>query len=586
MIRMALHSVPNDRGRRGVALLMVLFIVLAVTVIAAGFIARTDVELACGQNMLMEVQLKHLAESGLEHARGILTRPQGAESSLPWTWNWQQLLAGSPDYYDVSVALDTSDSTDRCLYNVSCEAYHLQNGRKAGSYGLSAAIRLNPAIGLWTKTDTTLRPNWVLHGDMLTQGNVINQAVAASLDGDVFANQLTGACVGQTRPYADVSLAWPPVTSSYTKILLSRREITSSPLSSSPGEVRIWWRGGDGHLTLGGNVTVQGMLLVPGDLTVTGSGSTITAAPNAPALYVGGNLILEDANNFKVDGLAIVNGNLRLRGGAYNVKFTGGLCLAGTVRETASDASGCGNQLQLVGNPRWTAGALDNALDLSVLDGVADYAQTSDSSTQLQLAGQYTLSLWMKAAATQNDNAAVMVRCSSDGLATHWGLQFNTGDSKVLIVRHLGDGGNAWSTGITLAEIRDAWHHVAVTWNGTTMTSYLDGAQRASGAWSYALGSGLGHLNLGAQGIPAVTTLYSGAIDDVRVYSRAWTAVEIGQIRAGQSLTYVLGHWRFNEAGSSVTILADPVRASIVAPAGCWSPATDAFVRSVARKLP
>ncbi len=131
---MALHSVPNDRGRRGVALLMVLFIVLAVTVIAAGFIARTDVELACGQNMLMEVQLKHLAESGLEHARGILTRPQGAESSLPWTWNWQQLLAGSPDYYDVT--WHSIHRFDDAVCTCLLEANHCRTDGKPGSYGL------------------------------------------------------------------------------------------------------------------------------------------------------------------------------------------------------------------------------------------------------------------------------------------------------------------------------------------------------------------------------------------------------------------------------------------------------------------
>jgi hypothetical protein len=576
---------------RGVALLMVLIIVLAITMIAAGFISRTDVELASGENMLMRAQMNHLAESALEHARGLLLRPQDATTSY-WTGGTNlQLLSGSPDYYDVSVAIDPSDSTDYCRYNVTCEAFRLRNGRKVGRVGLSAAVRLDPAIALWTLTDTTLRQNWVLHGDMRAQGNVINQAATASLDGDVFATQLTGACVGQTRTYADVSLIWPPVTSTYIKPPTTRTDLASDILSTSPVGTRIWRR--VGNLSLGGGVTVQGMLLVTGDLTVTGSASRIASGKNLPALYVGGNLVLEDANDLTVEGLAVVGGNLRLRSNASGVKFIGGLCLGGTIGETATDASGYGNQIRIAGNPQWVAGALDGALDLSNADGVGDYAQTSDSSTSLQLGSQYTLSLWMKAAAAQNDNAGLVVRCSPDGALTHWSLQFDAAASKQLIVRHLNDAGNAWPTGIFLDEIAGVWHHVAVVWSGTQMTSYLDAVQRASDAWAYALGTGNGHLNLGAQGIVSMSTLYAGAIDDVRVYDCAWTAAEIAQIKTGQSLSNTLGHWRFNGPGSSVTILANPVRASIVSypgglsnPAVFWSPAADAFIRSVARQLP
>ncbi|MEN6337932.1 MAG: LamG domain-containing protein [Phycisphaerales bacterium] len=570
---------------------MVLIIVLAITIIATGFIARTDVELACGENMLMGVQMNHLAESALEHARVMLLEPQEATTSY-WTGgSGIQLVWPSPDYYDVSVALDTSDATDYCRYNVACEAYRKRNGQKVGRYGLSAVVRLDPAIGLWTSVDTTLRPNWVLHGDMRTLGTIINQAATASLDGDVFATTLTGTCVGQKRAYADVSLTWPPVTGTYVKPPTASTNITTTTLTTNPGFTKIWRRAGD--LALGGGVTVQGMLLVTGNLTVTGSGSRIAAGKNLPALYVGGDLVLEDANNLSIEGLTVVAGNLRLRSNASGIKFTGGLCLGGTISETITDASPSGNQAVVVGNPQWITGSVDKALNLSAADGVSDYVQTTDSSSLLQLSGDYTLSLWLKAAATQNNNAGVMIRCSPDGASTHWGLQFNATTPKLLVARHLADGGNPWSTGITLDEIAGVWHHVAVVRSGTAMTSYLDGVQRMSGAWTYASGTGDGHLNLGAQATVAATTLYAGAIDDVHVYDHAWTAAEIAQIKAGQSLSYLIGRWRLDGPGSSVTILADPIRASIASwpnglanPVVYWSPAAGAFYRSIARQLP
>ena len=56
---------------KGAALLVVLFIVMAITVLSLGFLSASDMELACGQNMILRTQMDYLAESGLEHARGL-----------------------------------------------------------------------------------------------------------------------------------------------------------------------------------------------------------------------------------------------------------------------------------------------------------------------------------------------------------------------------------------------------------------------------------------------------------------------------------------------------------------------------------
>ena len=55
---------------------MVLLIVAAVTILATGFLAGADMELACGNNTLVRFQTDQLAQSGLEHARGLLRHPQ------------------------------------------------------------------------------------------------------------------------------------------------------------------------------------------------------------------------------------------------------------------------------------------------------------------------------------------------------------------------------------------------------------------------------------------------------------------------------------------------------------------------------
>lgn len=585
------------RRTRGVALLMVLIIVMAITIIAAGFIARADVELACGQNMLLHTEIDHLADSALEHARGLLLHPQDVPDAY-WTETGDgypqlklmdlQLVAGSSDYYGVNVV---RDATDYCSYTVTCEAYRLKDGLKTGSCPLTAILRLDPCVGLWTLTDTTLRPNWVLHGDMRTQGGIVNQAAKASLDGDVFATSLSPAypdgCVGQVNAYASAAPDWPPVTDAYVNPSYPSTSL-SDTLSTSLTSPRIW--SCNGNLRLDSNVAVCGMLLVTGNLTIAGSGARITAAKNLPALYVGGNLILEDANDLTVQGLAVVDGDLYVGADVSNVKFVGGLCLQGAIYETSGDISGYDNAIRLCGDPNWAVGAIGNALNV---DGVGEYARTDDSSSQLQLAGDYTLSLWMKAAATQDEDAGILIRCSPAGDAIHWGLQFNSDNPQMLVARHLGDGGDAWSTGITLDEIDGAWHHVAVTRGATTMTSYLDGVQRTSGAWAYASGTGDGHVNLGANAAASTSTMYAGSLDDVRVYDRALPEAEIVQIQAGGTVVDCIGHWQLDGPGSSVTIQADPLGASITAwpngtsnPAVHWTPAGGAFFRSVQRQLP
>ena len=92
------ETIRCARGK-GMALLTVLLIIMAITVISLGFLSRSDVELACGQNMLLRFQMDQLAHSALDHARGLLLNPQEVPSEY-WAGAANlQLLAGSADYY-------------------------------------------------------------------------------------------------------------------------------------------------------------------------------------------------------------------------------------------------------------------------------------------------------------------------------------------------------------------------------------------------------------------------------------------------------------------------------------------------------
>jgi type II secretory pathway component PulK len=68
--------VTSKNSRPGAAMLVVLVIVMTATLISLGFIAKSDVELVCGRNVGLRMRMDYLAQSGLVHAKALITNPQ------------------------------------------------------------------------------------------------------------------------------------------------------------------------------------------------------------------------------------------------------------------------------------------------------------------------------------------------------------------------------------------------------------------------------------------------------------------------------------------------------------------------------
>jgi len=271
-------STTRRDHNEGVALLMVLFMVMAVAVISLGFITRCDVELGCGQNMQLRAQMDQLADSGLEHARGLLLCPQDITAEYWRGAEHQQLVPNTNDYYDVNVVRDDSDTNDRCTYAITCEAYRLANADRLAVSGLQAELRLDPSIALWTDGALTLRPNHAVHGDLCCADAVVN---LGTIDGDVFSAGLTGAITGHHKAAGELSLVRPPVTIDYSNLDYFTNNIGPGTVAADMYQPERIWRC-TGDLTLGGNVIVQGMLFVDGKLTIRGKATELSPARTCP----------------------------------------------------------------------------------------------------------------------------------------------------------------------------------------------------------------------------------------------------------------------------------------------------------------
>ncbi|MDI9433398.1 MAG: LamG domain-containing protein [Planctomycetota bacterium] len=558
---------------RGVALLLVLGMIMAITILALGFIARCDTELAAGQNMAVRMQMDQLATSGLEHARGLLLNPQEVPS-VYWTGEVrQQLGVDSPDFYDVAIVLDDSDPNDFCTYEITSTAYRERTGQRTGESRLEATLRLDPAVALWTAADLDVRTDWIIYGDVRSAARVRNEG---TIRGDIFASDLIGAITGACKSTDDLKLLWPMLASSYSHPDYAILPIGPGAVSGTYGSPAVWRC--NGNLLLDGAVVVNGMLLVNGNVTIQGSGARLTAAKNLPAVYVTGNLVLDSATDSQIVGLVVVDGHV-LIGHDTDVRIVGGLFAQGEIAEATVDSSAHASGAILRNITTWPGGG---AL---ALDGVNQYVQTPDDDTHLQLTGDYTLSVWIKPAAIQKPWAGILCKANIAGDRNHWVLQFNSMATELIV----GHDTARWSTDILLGELTDGlWHHVAVVRQGNTMKSYLDGTERATGTMDTLPRNGGGHLNIGADRTGSSTYVYKGLLDDVRVYNRALTAVEVAGPPTDESL---IGHWTFDATScSQVRAIADPLCAAIVIGDGAgaqhWSPAAGAFFRSVRRPQP
>ena len=563
------------KKQEGAALLVVLLVVMAITILSLGFLARSDVELACGANMILRTQMDYLAESGLEHAKGLILSPQDVSSQY-WTGALrQQLVAGSADYYDVVVV---RDDPNLCNYFITCDAYRERNGEEIGRSGLKAEVRLDPCIAFWAGKGTTVWQRITINGDVYCNGTLTNEGV---INGDVFVGVLNGSIAGQQKAVGDLSLEWPEVTVGDFTSRYSVQPIGSSLSGVTFGPynpVRVCYNGA-GDVELNGNVQIDGMLVVEGDLIIGGAGNVITAAKNLPALLTTGDLIIESGGGLNIDGLAIVEGQVRVSGGAGDISIVGGLFSGEGIAETATDSSPNNNVGVLYNGPTWrpSGGQINGALEF---DGVNDYVQTSDDSDKLQLTGDYTLAVSVKADVTEKNWAGILSKCNPGGLINHWTLQFDNVSPKKLIMHHpIG----SWDTGIRLSDVAGGWHHIRIVRSGDWMTSYLDGTEKHSNTWSENPGSGEGHLNIGTDRTASSGYVYKGQIDDIRIYDRAPDANEI------YPTSGLLGHWKLDEqGGGNISITASPSKAAIVVwPTGVaekWGQAGGAFYRSIERK--
>jgi len=577
------------RKQKGAALLIVLFIVMAVTILSLGFLSRSDVELACGENMILRAQMDYLAESGLEHAKRLILNPQDVSSEY-WQGGVSQQLYSGDDYYDVNVVQHSpcDGPTYRCNYDITSEAYRERGGEKIGRSALKAELRLDPCIAFWTGSDTTIWPRIIINGDVYCSGNLANYG---SINGDVFASGLSGSIVGQHKAIGDLSLGRPRVTvadftSHYNSETINTGSLYEQTLGSC-NPVQVCYRNGD--LVLAGNVQIEGMLVVDGNLIIRADGNVITAAKNLPALLVTGDVIIENGGGLNVDGLVVVDRDVHISADSNNIGVLGGLFVAGSIAQTTADSSGNNNAV-LYGDPVWqgSGGKAGGALEFN---GVNDKVEEPSAGSYLNGLSAITVSLWVKSDVTDQDRGILFTReptQSDEELGIRYDGSGTFGGGVNVIKASISATSGYTQIESTSNVQTTAWQHLALVWeSGSTLKLYINGQLnplRYDRGPAFGTVDGVQKLMLGCG---AKGRYWDGLLDDVRIYDRALDANDIYPVPSEVGLA---GHWKLDEAGSgNISITAAPSRAAIMvwSEAGAsekWGQAAGAFFRSIERK--
>jgi hypothetical protein len=184
------------------------------------------------------------------------------------------------------------------------------------------------------------------------------------------------------------------------------------------------------------------------------------------------------------------------------------------------DSSGKGHNGTVMGSPEWVAGVVGGAMEFG---GDGDWVDLGNPADWPAGTAARSMCAWARA----EDVTAVW----------HWIVAYGSPATPQAMFIGLngtalyggGYGDDVFITGFWEIGV---WHHIALTYDGTTARLYADGVEVASAAKTWNLVRSQARIG---QQVNDLSEFWDGAVDDVRIYSEALSAEEIAWL-AGRRL--------------------------------------------------
>jgi hypothetical protein len=197
-----------------------------------------------------------------------------------------------------------------------------------------------------------------------------------------------------------------------------------------------------------------------------------------------------------------------------------GLVAAYAFSETSGnaviDASGSGNNGTLSGATRTTSGKYGRALSF---DGTNDRVNIPDSSS-LDLTDGVTMEAWVRPSSLGGWDTVVLKEQPGNLV---YALYANTGPGPAS--GEIETTAGYFTQYATGALPLNTWTHLAMTYDGTTLRLYINGAEVGSRPVSGSVVTSSSALRIGGNAVWG--EYFGGLIDEVRIYNRALSPQEI-----------------------------------------------------------
>ena len=162
-------------------------------------------------------------------------------------------------------------------------------------------------------------------------------------------------------------------------------------------------------------------------------------------------------------------------------------------------------------------------------DFVASTSQVVvDHTADLDTTSGFTIAAWIRVHAYPATYAGAACKPLGSGDDDTFCVSVDSSMEIFYYSNQNGSGGDfQYSTSMIALE---SWHHVAMTWDGTTKHGYLDGVAEATSTthidWD------TNPIVVGADNVPIPEYPLDGVVDDLRLYDRALSAAEIAVLAA------------------------------------------------------
>ena len=210
-----------------------------------------------------------------------------------------------------------------------------------------------------------------------------------------------------------------------------------------------------------------------------------------------------------------LKGYWRLDGGSSGTIANG--ATVGLKDESGNNNDGTASNVNGTGMS-WVAGKRGGAI---TFDGVDDFVNFA-SSTSLNITGNLSLAAWVKPNTGTGQDGIIGTTAYSSGYGLF--LRHSSGSDVGFNVTP-----SATMQSVTTGKITyGQWNHVVATYNGTTLAVYVNGVRTYSGAGtSTSVARAFTGMTIGNSTGISAPGYFRGAIDEVRVYDRVLTAMEV-----------------------------------------------------------